>query len=202
MVPSDHRLDHVAARLIERLEGSRRSWTGASVAEIEASRIAREHVGAATVELREVLPGPEGAAHAAFLEKEIASTVLPRYLELARRFNTSERSNYGFRALGEPIGRAVMAVGALLVTWFAVFRFIEFPEMWPVIPVLFSVPIWPDLAAWAGRRRQAQQLQALVDDTARIQNQADVYVPLTSSEIDPPSRLDDRRRAAQRDTEH
>ncbi len=204
MTPSDHRLDHVSARLIERLEGSRRSWHAPDVVAAESARVAEEHLTGAVAELRQLTPGPEGERQAAFLRTEIERTVLPRYVELAGRYNDLERRSYGFGKLGEPLGRAAVAILALLFTWLVLLRFLWEPVVWPLIPLLFSVPLWPDLAAWTYRRRLVRDLQALVDDAGKIQEQATAYVSLSADELDPPAnRARDaaRRAAAARDPE-
>lgn len=196
MTPTDHRLDHVSARLVERLEGSRRAWRSPEEIARESARIADEQLDGVTGELREVMPGPEAEHHAAFLRTEVHRTILPRYLDLARRFNDVERRNFGFGPLGDPIGRVAVALLALVFAGVFLLRFLWEPAIWPLVPVVFSAPLWPDLVAWIWRRRLARDLQALVDDAARIQDQAQAYVPMSAAELDP--HVDRAREAARR----
>ncbi|MBA2319542.1 MAG: hypothetical protein H0V89_00170 [Deltaproteobacteria bacterium] len=192
MIPTDYQLDAVAARLVERLEGSRRSWSD-DVLEREVRRVAEEHVTSVIADFRDVLPGAE--AHAAFLRREVASTVVPRYVELARRFNASERTNYGFRRLGEPIGRLAVGVAGLVFLWLVVLRFLWNPEVWPLIPLVLSLPVWPDIAGILFRRRATGELQVLVDDLAKVQAQASAYAPAADGSLDSPEESERARRA-------
>ena len=201
MTPTDHRLDHVAARLLERLEGSRRSWVEPGVLSSEVTRVAREHLAPVQAEIRELAAGTEGAAQADFLERELLHTVLPRYVEIARAQTALERRGYGLGPLAHPIGRVVAGVGALLVTWLVLLRFLYLPEIWPLVPLVFSIPVWPDVAARLARRQLARDLQALVDDAARIQEQADPYSLSASPGVERLPAAAPARRAATRELE-
>jgi hypothetical protein len=192
MIPTDYQLDSVAARLVERLEGSRRGWTDA-VLDAQVHRVAEEHITSAIADFRSVLPSAD--AHAAFLRREIFATVVPRYIEMARQFNRSERSNYGFRKLGEPIGRLAVGAAGLVFLWLVVLRFLWNPEVWPLIPLVLSLPVWPDIAGLLFRRKATAQLQALVDDMAKVQAQASAYAPDAGGAVDSPTEVERARRA-------
>ncbi len=192
MVPTDYQLDAVAARLVERLEGSRRSWSDA-VLDGEVRRVAEEHVAHVIGDLGSVLP--DALAHGAFLRREIFATVVPRYVELARRFNATERANYGFGRWAEPIGRLAVGASGLVFLWLVVLRFLWNPEVWPLIPLVLSMPAWPDLAGLLFRRRATAQLQTLIDDLGKVQAQASVYAPGAASAVDSPEEVERARRA-------
>jgi len=192
MIPSDYQLDAVAARLVERLEGSRRSWSD-DVLEREVRRVAEEHLASVIADFHDVLPAAD--AHAAFLVREIDATVVPRYVELARKYNASERSNYGFRQLGEPIGRLAVGAAGLIFLWLVVLRFLWNPEVWPLIPLVLSMPVWPDIAGLLFRRRATAELQVLVDDLGKVQAQASAYAPAAVGSVDTADEVERARKA-------
>jgi hypothetical protein len=195
MIPTDYQLDAVAARLVERLEGSRRSWTD-DVLEREVRRVADEHLASVAADAQGVLPGAEG--HLAFLRREVEAIVVPRYVDMARRFNASERRNYGFGRLGDPVGRLAVAAAGLVFLWLVVLRFLWNPEVWPLIPLVLSLPVWPDLAGILVRRRATAELQALIDDLAKVQAQASAYAPDALGAVDSPAEVERARALAAR----
>jgi hypothetical protein len=177
MVPTAYRLDQVAVRLVERLEGTRRTFAGESErARAEFERVAREMVAAAVGEYREMaVDDPD--RQVALLEQEIVGTFLPRYHREAVKMTEREAGGYGLGLLAEPIGRVAALGGALVFIWLDLRFFMEAPVMWAFAPVLLSVPFAPDLLAWLYGRRYRNELQVLVDDMAKIQDQADAYAP-------------------------
>ena len=186
MVPSDYRLDEVVARLISRLEGARRTFVTKEEARAAFERIAHEHVASAVAEYREMMPDErDRQRQEALLQTEVLDTFLPRYLRLSVAMNHSERGHFGVGKLGEPVGRAVL-VGLVLVLLFPLIRLAAIPYMWPVIITLLSVPAWPDfIAAWS-RRRYLAQLQGIIDDMQRIQQQATAYLPPEALDVEAP----------------
>ncbi|MCB9675379.1 MAG: hypothetical protein H6737_09700 [Alphaproteobacteria bacterium] len=193
MVPSDYRLDEVVARLIERLEGARPSYVDAASAEVAFRRIATEHVESAIAEYRVMMPGePDLGRQEALLREEVLSTFLPRYLRGAIAMNTREAEHFGAGRLAEPAGRVGLVVAVLLLL-LPMLRFVGYPVTWPIVLIVLSVPLWPDLIAWWARRRYYAELQRMIDDMQRIQHQATAYLPPEGTPTD-----DSRREAALR----
>ncbi|HHO51114.1 MAG TPA: hypothetical protein ENK18_09655 [Deltaproteobacteria bacterium] len=175
MVPSDYRLDHVTARLIERLEGARRTFgDDERAARAAFEETASAHIEAVIAEYR-ALAFEEPSAHAAFLEREVLQTALPRYVRLAVQMNRAEAEGFGFGWLAEPLGRfalvGVAAVGLLLMV-----RLAAAPLMWPLLLFDLSLPLWPSIGAWLGGRRYTNQVVQIVDDMARIQDSEGLYL--------------------------
>lgn len=183
MVPSDYRLEHVTARLIERLEGARPTHgldaEGALTAFTETAEL---HVEAALAEYREAALDEDPEPHAAFLRREVLKTALPRYHRLAVEMTRAERGGFGFGRLADPIGRLGLAAVAAAVLWLGLLRFAGIREVWPLIALDLSLPVWPSIAAFLYQRRYRRQLEAVVADMARIQDSERAY--LTRSELD------------------
>ena len=175
MVPEAYRLEQVVVRLVERLEGARRSVaTDEERAQAEFGRIAADFVEAAVGEYGEVaLEEPQH--HAAFLRTEVMETFLPRYRRLALKMTEREEQGYGLGRLAEPLGRLLLG-GAALVALYLEMRFLVASRLaWPLIPVILAVPFAPDMLRVASRNQYRNELQALVDDMEKIQKQAEAY---------------------------
>lgn len=177
MVPSDYRLDHVTARLIERLEGARPSFPDDPEQARQAfGRVAKEHVEAALAEYREVALEEPGA-QATLLRHEVLETFLPRYHRVAMEMTRAEESGFGFGPLAEPLGRLGLLAGAMVILWFVLLRLVHLPVVWPLVLLDLSLVFWPDIAAWLSRRRYLRKLHRIVEDMGRIQDQAIAYLP-------------------------
>lgn len=198
MVPSDYRLDNVTARLIERLEGARPTHAlDAEKALATFREIADKHVEAAIAEYRENAVDEDPEPHAEFLRREVLGTALPRYHRLAVEMTRSERGGFGFGVLAEPIGRLGLVLVSVLVLWFGLLRFAGIWEVWPLIALDLTLPLWPSLASWLYQRRYRQQLEAIVADMVRIQDSERSF--MSRSELNaakqataPPNRPRDR----------
>ncbi len=182
MVPNDYRLEHVSLRLIDRLEGARRSF-GAERAPAEFRRIADEMLLAATTEYKSVaLEDP--VAQAEFLRRELIDTFLPRYTSVAIDMTSREARGYGLGLLADPAGRVFLALVAAAVA-FAEFR-VGGARLGITGVALFGVlPFVPDIVAYVTRRRHESNLQAIVNDMTRIQNQRDAYATPTALASEP-----------------
>jgi len=204
MIPTEYRLDQVAARLTERLESTRRSYAGdAEAAEATFRRLTDELVENAINEYSAdgFVDRPE--RHAAFLRQELTQTYLPRYTRLATAMTASEEGGYGAGFLYGPVGRVLMFVAVVLIG--AVL--LRMPGPWgiklaPMIPMLLGVFV-PDLLAWAARRRYRRQLVELLTDLRHIQDRAQDY---DARPVEPLSEPQDERsaqkaHAARRDRE-
>ncbi len=174
MVPSDFRLDTVCVHLVERLEGSRRSYLDRPEQALPAfRRIAEELVASAASEAAEYVDDPD---HPQLLQREVLETFLPRYTRLALEFNELEKRRFGAWRQGDPIAR-VITTGLAIFGAAVLSRF--FPSVLAAVAWLFVVLVatMPELrAAWFKRLYQ-RDLQAVVDDMARIQDHLDVYSP-------------------------
>lgn len=178
MIPTDYRLDQVAARLIERLEGARPTFVDDVDAARQAfQRIAEDHVDAAIAEYRELAVIEALEPQARLLRREILETFLPRYHRLALEQTRLEESGYGFGWLAEPPGRLGLLIVALLVLWFVLLRLIYLPVVWPLVLVDLSLIFWPDIAGMLYRTRYRRRLERVVADMGRIQEQARAYLP-------------------------
>lgn len=176
MVPSDYRLDHVVARLIERLEGMRASFPDDSErAMVAFRRTAEEQVDAAIAEFMDIAEDAE--PHATFLRREVLETFLPRYHRLATEMTRREEGAFGFGPLADPVGRLALVGAALLILWLVLLRLLALPVVWPIVLLDLSMVFWPDLAAWLHRRRYLAQLERVVSDMVRIQEQTRAYLP-------------------------
>lgn len=178
MLPTDYRLDHVVARLVERLEGQRRTFLDrppdASLAAFD--RTARAHVAAAIAEMRTTGWTDEPEAHAVFLEREIVDTFLPRYHAAATAMNAVERRGFGLGALAEPLGRLGLVAGSLVFAWFVLLKLVALPIVWPLFLLTAAAPFAPDLAAALHRRRYRAELEGIVADMTRIQDNERAYL--------------------------
>jgi len=180
MIPSEYKLDFVVARLIERLEGTRRSFGPADQeeAEIAFSRIAGEHITAALGEFREVALADDPELHASFIEREVMKTFLPRYLPVALEANRLEASGYGLRLFAGPLGRIVIGFLSLML----LILMPRFKMLWlfyPSLPILLTAPFFPDLWGWLNRRKYRRILQEIVADMMTIQSRNDDYEPVS-----------------------
>lgn len=174
MVPTDYRLEHVCVRLIDRLEGARRSFAGdRDKAGAEFRRIAGEMVDAAIGEYRAVAVEPP-AEHAEFLQREVIDTFLPRYTRVAVDMTTREQRGYGVGFFANPAGRVVLVALAIAVAALE-FRAGGARLGWIGVGLVAIVPFVPDILAALWRRRHQIELQEIVDDMAKIQSQADAY---------------------------
>ncbi|MCA9489382.1 MAG: hypothetical protein KC621_05650 [Myxococcales bacterium] len=170
MIPSEYRLDAVVARLIERLEGTRPTYGPDADKALAAFReIATRHVEAAITEFRDNAVEGDPEAHATFLRHEVTETLIPRYTRMAVEMTRSESSGFGFGLVSGPLGVPLLTVAAALGLMMLV-RLAGWWEAWPLIALDLSLPLWPSAVAMLYRRRYRQQLEALVADAARIQD--------------------------------
>ncbi len=174
MIPSDFRLDTVSVHLVERLEGARRSYVDRpDQAPPAFLRIAEELVADAAAEVGEY--SDEGD-YPVVLRREILETFLPRYTRLALEHNALEKRRFGAWRAGDPVARLVTTGAAILAA--AIFsRF--FPSVFAAVAWLFvvMVALMPELRATWYRRVYRRDLQAVVDDMARIHDHLTVYTP-------------------------
>ena len=178
MVPKDYRLDYVVARLIERLEGQRKTFAGKPAEAHDAfERSAVAQIDAAIGEMRGTGWADGEDKHEAFLKREVLETFLPRYHAAATSMSAVETSGYGLGPLADPLGRLGLIAGALLFGWLVLLKMIALPIVWPLILLTLAVPFAPDIASMLYRRRYRQQLDAIVDDMTRIQDQENAYLP-------------------------
>jgi hypothetical protein len=168
MVPTDYRLDSVVERLIERLEGARPTHTDPEAARRVFEEVAAQHLETVIAEYRSVAPeNPD--RHAAFLRQEVLQTALPRYHRLAVGMTAAEQRGYGFGPLAGPIGMPALFLLAVAVFWLVLRRLLGFWEIWPLVLLDATLPLWPLVAAWLYVRRYRAELEALAADMGRIQ---------------------------------
>jgi len=176
VIPSDYRLENVSARLLERLEGTRRSYAGrAPEAREQFERICREHVDAALAEFKGLNIEDQPELHGEFLMREVLETFLPRYFRLATAQTQAENSGAGFGPLATPVGRIGLAGAGIAAAFFFARVALFFPLAWPVVLFALSVPFWPAIAMRATRNSYNSELQSLLQDLAQIQEQAGAY---------------------------
>ncbi|MBW1877263.1 MAG: hypothetical protein JRJ84_02780 [Deltaproteobacteria bacterium] len=183
MVPTDYRLEQVCTRLIERLEGARRTYVGfPERAVIAFNRIAAEQVEAAIREYREVALADHPEDQATLLRREVLATFLPRYTRLAVQMTAREEAGFGMGVFAEPMGRAVLAAIAVFFLFFC-WRLVRVPLLWPMLLAILVLPFASDLVRWMYQGWYGRRLEAVLGDMARIQEQAGTY--LTPSELAP-----------------
>lgn len=188
MPPTPYRLDTVAASLVERLEGARRTWVGQPDAAREGmTRIASETLDLIIAEHDRIMPG---AKWGGMLRRELMETFLPRYIRLAVAHNALEAAGYGAWRKGDPLAR-VMATGGMLMAAVVIERLLHHPATLLLFIFALFVPALPELRAWYHRSQYAGALQDAVDDMGRIQEELDRF---TDDDI-----LTDERLQAARD---
>jgi len=173
MPPIPYRLDTVAASLVERLEGARRTWVGQPDAAREGmARIASETLDLVIAEHDRIMPGTQWSE---MLRRELLETFLPRYIRLAVAHNALEADGYGAWRQGDPLAR-VMATGGMLMAAVVIERLLHHPIT--IVLFIFSlfVPALPEIRAWYHRRQYTGVLQDAVDDMGRIQDELDRFI--------------------------
>lgn len=178
MAPDAYRLDALAARLIERLEPSRRTHLedeAATRATIEA--LVEATVAAQARECRE-LTGD--VAQAERIEREGLGTFLPRYLRLALAQNRAEGARHWFWS-----DSLLVRFGVVLAAFVGATVLVE------ILPVrgdllLYLLPfvalVAPEVRRWQHRRRYQAELQLLVDDLGKVQEAEERLAPLLTDD--------------------
>ena len=179
MVPSEYRLEQVAARLTERLESTRRSYADDPERAAAAfERIADEVVENAIAEYRRDGFVDQPERHAELLRAEIHQTFLPRYTRLATRMTAQEESGYGVGPLYGPVARTLLlVVGLGLCVLLLRAPGAIWLKLIPMLPLLAG-PFLPDLIAWLARRRYQNQLVDTLTDLRQIQERSGDYAPM------------------------
>jgi hypothetical protein len=191
MIPSEYKLPFVVARLIERLEGTRRSFGGDEddkAAEAFA-RISEEHLEAAMGEFREVALANGPDAHVDFVQTELRTTFLPRYTRLALKANVAEASGHGLGVMGGVFGRVCFGLLVVLMLWIGarlpVLKWIPVPYLSAyLLPFLLAIPFLPDILGWLHRRKHRAALTAIVADMDLIQERSEDYEPVSRLSIE------------------
>jgi len=186
----------VAANLIERLEGPRRTWMGQPDAAARGfARIADESLDSVIIEYEGVM-GVDGWGP--LLRREITETFLPRYTRLAIAHNAIEERGYGAWRGGDPLGRVVSTGFALLVA-LAIEQIFRHPATLVLLVGALLVPLMPELRAWYYRSQYARQLQQAVDDLGRIQRELERYASASAGD---PVYTDDQLQRARQKAQH
>jgi hypothetical protein len=178
MIPKEYRLEKVASRIADRLEGARRSYEGAPERAASAFRVvATEVLDDVIGEFRADGFADDPDRHAGFLRREVIDTFLPRYTRLATRQTEAEARGFGLGPLHGPIGRVLMffgilIVGAMLMRAAGPFYF----KFAVLVPLVFSVFL-PDVVAWAAKIRYRRDLALALADMELVQERALDYNP-------------------------
>lgn len=172
MTTPSYRLDTVCGNLIERLEGSRRTWIGDDDAAARGfSRIAEETIDR-VLEEHDALMGP--SAWGDRLRREVLDTFIPRYTRLALDHNALEDEGYRAWRRGDPVARVAVTLLTLLVA-LGLVRVVHNPVAALSFIAVILAPIIPELRRWYFRRRYRRLLQEVVDDMGRIQDELERY---------------------------
>ena len=172
MPPTPYRLDTVAASLVARIEGARRTWVGdPAAAEAGMQRIAEETLDRVIAEHDEIMAGSQWGG---MLRREMMETFLPRYTRLAVAHNELEAAGYGAWRGGDPLAR-VMATGAMLLVAMTAARLLHHPLTILLFIMALLVPILPEFRAFYHRRQYGRDVQQAVDDMGRIQEELDRF---------------------------
>ncbi|MCB9793678.1 MAG: hypothetical protein H6741_13230 [Alphaproteobacteria bacterium] len=173
MVTASYRLETVSAGIVERLEGARRSYAGRPEAfEALAERVCAEALERVQADYEELF-GDDG--HVGELRRELAETFLPRYLRLAAQQTALEERARGLWA-GGLLARAGAFAAAMLAA-LVVSRLIRNPFVIAFYISAFLVPFLPELRRWWEGRSYLAELQAMIDDLARVQDQLAEHRP-------------------------
>lgn len=176
MIPSDYRLEEVAARLVERLEAVRSSYLGNEHGlAAEAERVCKEHLRRLAAEQRE-LGLVDEPGHMDFLRRSLFEVFLPRWLRLAEVINRREAGGYGLPALREPAVRLVVGGAALLIL-IPLARLAFTPTGLVFLLFVGSVPLWPELLAAVTRRSHQRELADMLSDLRRLQEEERRLLP-------------------------
>ena len=172
MPPTPYRLDTVAASLIERLEGARRTWIDQPDAARQGmNRIAEETLDLVIAEHDRIMPRSKWGE---MLRREILQTFLPRYIRLAVAHNALEANGYGSWRRGDPLAR-VMATGGALMVAVVMERVLHHPITLLLFIFALFIPVLPELRAFYLRRQYTGALQTAVNDMGRIQEELDRF---------------------------
>lgn len=177
MVPTEYRLEQVTARLVERLEGTRRSYAGSpSRARQAFHEVAEEVVEDAIGEFTTdgFVDRPE--RQAALLRREVLRTFLPRYTRLATAMTAREEGGFGLGFLYGPAGRLLL-VGGVVVAGLLLLRM---PGAWgvklaPMVPLILGIFV-PDVLGMLSRRRYRADLLEVLRDMQTIQDRSGDYL--------------------------
>ncbi len=177
MIPTEFRLEHVAAGLVERLDGARRSFDDEDALRAGFRRITAEHLDSvlrADSDLRFV-PGHE--QHEAFLRREVVDTLLPRVCRDAHAMNVAERAGFGFGPLAAPMGRLVLVLAGMFGVYLMMRGLARVPGGVWISLLALGIPFLPDLSARFAVRRYSQSLAQTLEDLGRIQDQVAEHLP-------------------------
>jgi hypothetical protein len=191
MPPAEYQLDTVAVNLIERMEGSRRTWLDdPEAARAGFRRIAEESLDRVVAEYDGIM-GDDGWG--VVLRTEILETFLPRYTRIAVVHNALEASRFGAWRGGDPLGRILVTVAALIAAMVLRRVLMFHPITYFFFLAAFLTPVMPEIRGWYHRRQYQQELQRTVNDLERIQRELERYAG-TEGYTD--VRLEAARRAA------
>lgn len=184
MPPKEYQLDTVAVGLIERLEGARRTWIDdPPAARAGLQRITEE--GLAQI-LNEYVSVMGQDAWAQSLRREVLETFLPRYLRLAVAQNEWESQQGGLARLRDPLAR-LLATAASLVSALVLIRVMRFhPISLLFFLMALVVPVIPEVRSWYSLRRYRAELQSMVNDLERMQQEMGRFVdmdPLENAQL-------------------
>jgi len=117
------------------------------------------------------------------LETEVLETALPQYIAAAREMTSLERSKFGVWRGGDPAARFAFALGGLLLGSLL----LKLPFV-PVFEAMFAFAlagagsIYPELKRYTHERRHFRELNRLVTEATRYQENAKLHY-MTTSEI-------------------
>ena len=177
MVPTEYRLEQVTARLAERLESTRRSYSGdPDKAAAEFRRIADDLLDDVIGEFRVNGFTDHPERHEQFLRQEVLETFLPRYTRMATDMTAKEDAGYGLGFLYGPLGRLLIGAVSLALI-FVVLRMPAPSYKFAMLPALLASILLPDVVSWLVRRRYRRDLVAMFHDMSTIQDRAGDYLP-------------------------
>lgn len=183
MVPQEYRIDVVAGRLASTLDGIRRGHGTAErrreVLRVRAERHVTQVVSNWRVIARELDLGVDPEAHVELMQEAILANFLPRFQQAVDRMEAQEARGYGLRALTSPWGRVLLGVMALIMVY-ALFRGYRGPWVLPVGILLLGMPMLPELARWGALRQYRSEVEEVLADLGRIQEESDSASSLLS----------------------
>lgn len=159
-------------------------------AEFQLMRVAREKLKKIKQAFDEFGGSP---AYWKVLETEVLETAMPQYIDAAREMTALERSNFGIWRGGDPASRFAFAIGGLLLGSII----IALPFV-PAIETMFAFAlagagaIYPELKRYTHERRHFRELNRLVTEATRYQDNAKLHYVTTSDiresfTIEPPA---------------
>ncbi|HET7434323.1 MAG TPA: hypothetical protein VFN10_06370 [Thermoanaerobaculia bacterium] len=121
-----------------------------------------------------------GAGYWQALQKEVLETAMPQYIDDAREINALERNGYGVWRGGDIGARLLFALlGLVIGSIIVALPFIPIVESMFAFALTIGGFVYPDIKRFQFERRHASGLNALIDASARYQEDSRLHFMTT-----------------------